>query len=681
MNPRNCILLLFAILLSAGIKAQDTKPTLINDTIQEITVTAKAHNATSISRHGDKISLSTHNLSRQVNILGSADAFKYIQLLPGVKTNSDYTTGTSVQGCDFSHTAIEMDEATLFYPYHLLGIFSACNNDHFSSVSLEKSIHSADFANRLGGKISVMPHNVPIKKFTGSANIGLISSGTSLSIPLSSQCALILSGRLSYLNTLYSGLMENKDNKINYDFFDTNLTFIYKKNKANTLSINALLGQDRLKCYNKESFLNLKMGWDNTAISASWEHTGKTYHKSSISFSDLKNELQLQMPEFNIGIPAEISHFSAKEKITVALGKKLSFNTGCALEYYRLLENNSNISGMPDENHTSDSHYSATESRLHGELDYLFHENWELRAGIKATYYHTSDYDNVSADPLLTLRFTTPGTGAIAVHTGIYSQYLHQTGFSSNGLPTDFWFLANSKMKKQKAFGISASWKHKIKPFNLNFVIETYYKRILDQPEFNGSVMSMIYNEFDAYDNLLNTTGFNTGIDIMLQKQFGKLSGWLSYSLGIARRKIPELADGYVPSSGEQLHNLSVTVNYKLNNIWSFASNFVFASGTPTTPILSVFMLGENIMCNYGEYNSWHLPDYHRLDLSATCTLPRKAFGKYAHSLNLSIVNAYANKNVMLQYFSYSEDDATFKFKEVSTMFKILPSISYRIEF
>lgn len=673
--------MLLAVFCFQKTHAQNPDGTSLSDTIKEIVITAKSQQLTSISSHAEKISLSSQRLGNQAKILGNADAFRYIQLLPGVSTNNDYTTGTSIQGCEFSHSVVEMEGATLFYPYHLLGIFSTCNNDHFSNISIEKSIHSSDFANRLGGKIEIQPKKNLPEKLTGSADVGLISSGISMSIPISSKCGLILSGRISYLNALYSPLLENDENKLRYDFYDTNLTFLYRKDKYNTFTVNAMLGKDKISNFNKESYLDLKSKWNNFAFSSSWEHKGKIAHKTNIACSYFKNDISVLMPDFTINLPAKITQISIKENISCQLNEKWNLNSGIASDFHRILKNRSYSEGLYDNNKTFKGYNNDNETRLFGDITFSPDNNWAFSTGIKNTVYSTHNFNNFSTDPYFTLKYKHHKIGSLAVHAGIYHQYIHQAGLSACGLPMDFWFISDNYTPKQKAYSLAATWTHKIPRVNIDFSAEIYYKRMLNQLEFNGSVMNVILNENDLKSNLITSNGFNTGIDIMLQKRFGKISGWLSYSIGFARRKIPDLASGYVPSSRESLHNLSVTANYKHNELFSYAANFVFASGTPTTPIKSVFVIGENVLCEYGKFNSHNLPDYHRLDLSCTFTFPQKVNSRCSHSLNLSIVNAYANKNIALQYFSLSKESSSFIFKDISTMFKVLPSLSYRLEF
>lgn len=663
-------------------QAQNTANISLNDTIKEIVIVGNNPQTTSQSKYGESTSISAKNLGKLTQTLGSADALKYIQSLPGVQNNNDYTAGISIQGCEFSQSTVDMEGATIFYPYHFMGIFSACNNNHFPKISIEKSAHSTSFPNKLGGKITLHPHQDIPSQFSGNADIGIISSGLSLSIPVSSKCAVILSGRLSYLNLLYSGILSNEDNDIKYDFFDSNITFLYKKDTYNTFSVNMLYGKDKLENNNKDSFLGIDLGWKNLASSLSWNYDGRFKSQTALSFSSFSNSLNIQMPEFNSKIPSEISQISLKEDIKIPLNDILDFNGGATLDYYHLRKNSSQTTGLgANNNNIVDTHINATESRLYGEVECKPSNAIQVGIGIKTSFYNNADFHKFNIDPCVTIKWDY-ASNKFSINAGIYHQYLHQSGFSNIGMPSDFWFLSDNLLLPQKAYSISAIWKRDLPLLNMIFSAEIYYKRMLNQSEFEGSILGVLDSNFMEQSNFIKSHGFNTGIDLLLQKQFGRLSGWLSYSFGLARRKIiGEEHLGYIPSSRESLHNISLILSYRLNAKWHLSSNFTYTSGAPTTPIKSVYMLGENILCEYGEHNSWNLPDYHRLDISASYQIPHKIGSKVAQSLNFSIVNAYAHKNIMMQYFTLDEKESTFKYKEIASMFKVLPSISYRIDF
>ena len=625
---------------------------------------------TKIAADGSSIALSTSNIGMQAKILGTADAFRYIKLLPGVQVTNDYTAGISIHGCEYSHTIVDMDGATIFYPYHLLGLFSLCNADHFPSVVVEKSIHTPQFPNRLGGKISILPHRTIPDKFGMAVDVGMISSGISLAIPLSARCALYLSGRLSYVNLLYSPILSNQKNKLNYDFYDTNLTFIYKHSDSDQLSISALYSNDGLKTENSVNKLMINTLWDNLATVASWSHRGDISHKMTISASQYTNNMSLEMPHWAYKMPTNLLQIGIKEDVEFLLNEKWTLCAGGAYEFTRVREY---------DNHTQYPLYNNTsESRLYTQATYHINDQWQIAAGAKATYYCVADYNKIVVDPSLTLKLSLPHDNTLSLHAGIYHQFLHQAGFNNLGLPIDFWFVSNADIEPQKAYSVSALFKGRIAPIDIDVTAEIYYKQIYNQPEYVGGVMEFAGGNGLNKEKIKSSDGFNTGLDIMLQKSFGKLSGWISYSLGFARRIIPGIADYYVPSSQEALNNLSLSINYKLNNHWTFGSNFTYGTGAPITPVKAAYILHQNIISEYGEYNSARLPDYHRLDLSATYTFASKKNSPLRHSINLSIVNVYAGENVVYEYFTV--DDGKLVFDRVSTLISIMPSISYRME-
>lgn len=686
-NVEVCIKCIFSALLllllgSRPVVAQEVNDVsrqqpVISDTIAEIVVTADSPQMTKMKRDGSLFSISTQNIGGQSRILGTADAFRYLQMMSGVATNTDYTAGISVQGCEFSHTIVNMDGATLFYPYHLLGIFSTCNADHFPVLSLEKSLHTASFPNRLGGEITVNSHTQVPQQPGLTADVGLISSGLSLALPISSQCGLYLSGRASYLNWLYAPLLKTDKDNYGYEYYDANLTFLYRPNDADRFSLTAFYGGDVLSNKRDINFVDLRVDWSNFAVAASWSHEGAVSHKTTVSVSDFRNFFEVQAPNMSYVIPSNISQISLKEHIDTKLHDRLLLNAGVVIDANRLMNYRNIDHSEPGQ---SNSYKNVWESRLYAQLEYSINTIFQLSAGAKATYYYIPGYNSFVVDPSLTFRAFMPHDNVLSLHAGIYHQYIHQVGYSDLGLPIDFWIFADDNILPQKAYSTTLTWRTAIKPIDVDVTVELYYKRMLQQMEFYGSVIQSIEAGFDFGKYMLSSHGFNTGIDVMLQKRFGKLSGWVSYSLGFARRIIPGITHTYVPSSKESLHNLSLSLHYKLNEQWSFAANFLYATGQPFTPSHFAYIYNHNIIYEYGAYNSWRLPDYHRMDLSVTYNIPTKPGSLLRHSVNLSLVNVYGNRNVLFEYFSYDKENNTFLYDSNVSLFSFLPSISYRIE-
>ena len=132
-------------------------------------------------------------------------------------------------------------------------------------------------------------------------------------------------------------------------------------------------------------------------------------------------------------------------------------------------------------------------------------------------------------------------------------------------------------------------------------------------------------------------------------------------------------------------HDLSITLQYRINKRWEIASTFVYGTGTRGTLALQQYddwlyehqfgkADGTKTVNYVSERNNYKMPDYHRLDLGATCYLPDRKHKGFEHILNMSVYNVYCNWNPFLVY---PRDGKLYKF----SLFPVLPSISYTFKF
>ena len=172
-------------------------------------------------------------------------------------------------------------------------------------------------------------------------------------------------------------------------------------------------------------------------------------------------------------------------------------------------------------------------------------------------------------------------------------------------------------------------------------------------------------------------------MEMMLKKNRGKVNGWISYTLGRAERSFPDIMGGAVfPAKHDRRHNLSIVGNYEPADRLAFSAVFVYATGTAYTPPSGIYIIGENMIQEYGPHNSARMPDYHRLDLSVTYSF--KAKGRCRHSLNLSVYNVYARKNPLYRdlRFSYDLELKTLDLQmESVSLYSLVPSLSYTLKF
>lgn len=179
-------------------------------------------------------------------------------------------------------------------------------------------------------------------------------------------------------------------------------------------------------------------------------------------------------------------------------------------------------------------------------------------------------------------------------------------------------------------------------------------------------------------NNMIHGKGYNYGLNLMLKKNRGKLSGWVSYAIGSSRRRFPELSPTeWFNSTFDRRHDLSVVAYYRFNRHWSLGGDFVYASGTPYTKAKSVYVINNNLVSEYGKYNGSNLPATHRMDIALTYRFTPRGYRE--QSLNLSIYNLYARRNVLFSYLGFQEEN--FGYKHVYSLCRMLPSIGYTLKF
>ena len=209
--------------------------------------------------------------------------------------------------------------------------------------------------------------------------------------------------------------------------------------------------------------------------------------------------------------------------------------------------------------------------------------------------------------------------------------------------------------------------------------IESYFAQLSNQVEYRGNALGLITEMYDLNSNLVAGNGFNYGIDFMLQKNTGQLTGWISYSWSKAPRSF--VRNGEItnyPSVHNREHDLNAVINWQITDRWNISATYIFATGTPYTEIKNAYILGENGIVNYGKHNGLRYPPLTRLDLGATYQLP--PIESTTHSIKFSIYNATFSKNPIS--YSYHGFKGSLLYKRPIYIFSTaIPSVSYFMHF
>jgi hypothetical protein len=283
-------------------------------------------------------------------------------------------------------------------------------------------------------------------------------------------------------------------------------------------------------------------------------------------------------------------------------------------------------------------------------------------------------------EPRLSARFSITESASVKAGFSYNSQYIHLVSSSTTTLPTDLWMPSTPLVKPQRGYQVSTGIFKNFRKNMYETSIEVYYKRMNNQIEFGQSFVPEL--GVDIEDYFVFGTATSYGAEFFVKKTFGKINGWVGYTLSKTSRTFPDLNDGNVfPAKYDRRHDAKVVVMYEITKRWSISATFVYSTGIATTVPVGRYFIEGQIVNQYGERNAYRLKPYHRADLAATFII--KDDKRYS-DISISVYNLYNRKNPYFIYFDVEGDIGSGNLellaKQVS-LFPVLPSITWNFKF
>lgn len=671
--------------------------------LQEVVITAEAANS-----HVAKTEMSTERLSvKEIKampaLLGEVDVIKVVQLLPGVQATSEGSSGFSVRGGSPDQNLILLDEATVYSASHLMGFFSVFNNDAIKDVTLYKGDIPASFGGRLSSLMDIRSRDGNNQRFSGTGGIGLIASRLTLEGPLGSErSSFIVSGRRTYAD-LFLKLSNDKDmRETSLYFYDMNAKVNYKIDDNNRIYIAGYFGKDNFST----KFAGMNFG--NKTATIRWNHifSPKLFSNFTVlgSFYDyymrfdpnsqLKQDWQSKMDDY--GIKADFSWHPNT-------WNNLKF--GYQMTYHNFMPGDGG--GMGEDAIVSRIRLPreyAMESALYVSNDMSLGDNLKLKYGIRFSWFqnisngeevkflegyemsHTKEYKKGKFyntqhqfEPRVGLVYLLSDQHSVKGSYSRTAQYIQLASNSSAGSPLDVWFQASQNVKPQLSDQFAVGYFRNLMQNEYEFSAEVYYKKMKDVVDFKDHA-ELIANK-DLEQELRFGKGYSYGLELMLRKNTGPFTGWVSYALSKSRRRIDDInEDEWYRSPYDKPHNLSIVGSYQLNEKWSVSGNWVYASGSPVTYPTGRYLVENNYVPIYSGRNEFRYPAYHRLDLSATCQLSKPG-KRFKHELSFSLYNAYGRKNPWTIIFRQEDEQPDVSYAERVYLFTFIPSVTWNFTF
>ncbi len=659
-------------------------------------------------------------------LLGEPDVLRAVQLLPGIQSGNEGTTGLYVRGGSVDQNLFLLDGATVYNPSHLFGFLSIFHARALNDVTLIKGGFPARYGGRLSSVVDISMKEGNMKEFAGEASFGRAASSLTIEGPIKKdKSSFILSGRRSLIDWAI-GPFADADDYPAYALFDFNAKVNHRFSQKDRLYASVYGGSDRYKQVNRfegnedGNPRNLfGINWGNTIATLRWNHlfSDKLFSNTSLLYSRYnldteqddvrfrRTETELIQERFRLIYNSGVEDIGGRIDFEFIPSPQHYVRFGGQVTGHTFSTGTLQLNDGPVDSPRQDtlvvpvSDINTTEAAAYLEDDISIGRFLGLNLGLRASMYSVGGATYSALEPRISTRLSLPFGWSIKASYARMSQYIHLLVNSGLGLPTDLWLPATARIEPQESEQFSVGLAHTTASGYV-LSIEAYDKKMKGVIEYREGASFLGVSQ-DWQDNIESGEGHSYGIEVFLQKKKGRTTGWFGYTLSWSDRTFENLNDGKTfPFRYDRRHDVSLTLVHRLKEWVSISGSWVYGSGnavTVSTARFSPAVLSDissrlvipapNAEVEYlSERNGFRMPAYHRLDLGVNFEWPAKKRG--THLVSLGAYNTYNRRN---PYFLFTEenripnpaqilDDTEIVLKQAS-LFPLLPSFSYAIQF
>ena len=672
--------------------------------------------------------------------LGEVDVIKAIQLLPGVQS-SEGSSGFYVRGGGPDQNLILLDGVPVYNASHIGGLFSVFNADAIKTVRLTKGGFPARFGGRLSSVLQIDMKEGNMKEFRGDATIGLISSKLTLEGPIvKDKTSFIVAGRRTYADLFVKPFMPESTDLTLY-FYDLNAKINHRISKNDRLYLSAYMGNDEFgvnydpsqeekSTGEEDGTLDFGLGYGNITSTLRWNHlfSDKLFSNTTLTYSrySFNTDFGLTATQstnigsenlnINFGYLAGIEDLGSKIDFEYIPNPNHDIKFGTSYTYHHFFPGETNLNFSIDypvlDTINSDvtldtvinfsGNTNVHEMFFYLEDDMKITDRLQANVGLHIGYYslanNTSttniglieklnDKSNFSFQPRVSARYLLTEDWSAKVSYAKMQQNIHLLSNSSVGFPSDIWVPAIDSVPSQTSEQWAANITTQFYNGQFELSLEGYYKTMKDLIAYKAGYSNLESTE--AWQNAVETggDGESYGAELFLQKKKGKTTGWLGYTLSWTNRRFDNINFGdWFPYKYDRRHDFSLVLSHKFNEKWDIGATWVYGTGNALTFPQGVYLgipqnnawddqVSVELVESYGSRNSTRLPSYHRLDFAVNKHSKKRNFES---TWTFGAYNIYNRKNPWFAYLSYVNNE---RVANQVSLFPIIPSISYRIQF
>jgi len=675
----------------------------LNNSLKEVVISADRPNNDNIASPqmgAEKLNMSQIN---QVPVLlGERDILKTLSMLPGVKSSGEGNTGFYVRGGASDQNLILLDEATVYNASHFFGFFSTFNSDAVKDVTLYKGGMPAEFGGRLSSVLDIKMNEGNNKDYTVQGGLGLISSRIKVEGPIvKDKGSFMVSARRTYIDLFLNFASDSTVRGSSIYFYDLNAKANYHFDDKNAIYISGYFGKDVLALKN-----TFGTDWGNSTGTIRFNHlfNDRLFSNTSLVFSNYNYAISSFLSNATFKATSQITDLNLKEDLSYSMGDNHTLRFGFNILHHDIspgditADQSSSFNNVHTEKRYGfeNAVYVSDEWKASNSLTFLYglrvsglfllgpgtFKTYDAQGNTLASATYASGQlvkSYLNLEPRFSASYMLDEKNSIKFSYNRNTQNIHLLSNSTSNTPTDLYVMSSNNVKPEIADQVSTGWFRNFADNVFEFSTEIYYKWLQNQIDYKDGAQLLVNQDVES--QLVYGTGRAYGIEFFLKKKYGRFNGWIGYTLSKTEDKFAAINNGmYFPATQDRTHDISVVGIFKLNERWSFSSDFVYSTGNAVTFPTGKYTVGGLTTFSYSERNGYRMPSTNRLDIGAT--LEGKQHKKYHSSWTFGIYNVYAHRNPYIINFQDSKTvPNTTEAQEISIFATRIPSITWNFKF
>lgn len=651
---------------------------------------------------------------RQIpSVMGEADIMNIALTLPGVQSVGEGAAGFNVRGGSADQNLVLLNGVPIYNTNHLFGFFSVFNPDVISSADLYKSGISANYGGRIASVFDVQLSDGNKKKFTVKGGISPVTGKLTVEGPIKKDTSsFILGVRSTYSDWLLS-LLENPNLRGSTGAFSDVVGKVsHRIDDKNAFTFSAYHSRDDFRLGPDSTYR-----YFNSNAVLQWRHTfsSKLHSTSSVSFANYNYDLLSdENPANSFELDYSINHYSFQSGFNYLPKEHVNIKFGIESTLYQMQPGKMDPVGVesliesvliPKE--------KGLESAIYGAYEYDVNRQLSVSAGLRlsmfnrlgpgsnfnyqtgnpretkfisdTTFYANNELVKTYVGPELRLsgRYKLKEDLSFKFSYDRMNQYIHVLSNTTSISPTDSWRLSGVNIKPQIGNQYSIGFYKTFLGTSLELSVESYFKKTKNVLEYKDGA-ELLLNEALETD-ILGAKGKSYGIELLLKKNSGKFTGWLSYTFsrsllqakGLHKSETINFGD-YYPSNYDKPHSAVLISNFKLNRRVNISFNLNYSTGRPSTFPVTKYEIKEQPVLHYTRRNQYRIPHYFRMDLGVNFEGNHKVHKKIHGSWSFSVYNLTSRSNAYSVFFRSEEEEI--KGYKMSIFKNAIPTITYHFQ-